>query len=272
MENLPAVANGVLTTADDVRIDVRDEGFLRGDGVFEVIRLYAGRPFAFAEHLARMRRSAERLRLPFSPEVVEQDVDLVLSAAGPIDGALRLVATRGGFRLAVVEHIQELPPTLSLATVLCRPTLLMDGVKSLSYAGNMLARRLAAEQGADDALLVRPDGVVLEAPTSSFFYVRHGELFTPPLSEGILASITREHLLAITDATERSIASRDLPLIEEAFLASTLREVHPVHRLDDNLLPGERGKLTANVARAMGTHVKGSVEPSVGQGPGGRKR
>jgi branched-chain amino acid aminotransferase len=260
MRALPAVADGVLTAADEVRIDARDEGFLRGDGVFEVIRLYSGQPFALSEHLLRMSRSAERLRLQFSPELAKRDVDLLLSAAGPFDGALRLVVTRGGFRLAVVEHIHELPPTLSLATVEYQPTILMNGVKSLSYAGNMLARRLAKEAGAEDALLVRPDGTVLEAPTSAIFFVRDGELFTPPLSAGILASITRKHLLAVTDASEQELTRDDLPRIEEAFLASTLREVHPIHRIDDGQLPGAEGVVTAEATAAMRAHVQSALE------------
>ncbi len=244
---------------DEVVVDARDEGLLRGDGAFEVVRLYGGRPFALDEHIERMARSAESLRLPFSPEAVVRDIALLLSATGPVDGALRLVATRGGFRLAVVEEIHELPESLALATVAYQPTGVLDGVKSLSYAGNMLARRLAAERGADDALLVRPDGRVLEGPTSAFFYVRSGRLCTPPLVDGILASITRRHLLRIEDVTERSIEADELALVEEAFLASSLREVHPIHRLDGHELPGVDGRVTARAAGAMREHVKESL-------------
>lgn len=238
----------------------RDDGFLRGDGVFEVIRLYAGRPFALDEHVERMARSAERLRLPFSAEDTLRDVSLLLSAAGHFDGALRLLATRGEFRLAVVEPLHELPPSLSLRTVEYQPTGLLNGVKSLSYAGNMLARRVAIERGADDALLVRPDGAVLEGPTSAFFYVRDGGVFTPPIAEGILASITRRHLLAISDAKERPISLDELPFIEEAFFASTLREVHPVHCLDDNALPGSKGVVTSRIAAEMRAHVRSLLD------------
>lgn len=258
--DLPAVVNGSLTRAEEVMVLARDDGFLRGDGVFEVIRLYAGRPFALDEHVERMARSAERLRLPFSAEDTLRDVSLLLSAAGHFDGALRLLATRGEFRLAVVEPLHELPPSLSLRTVEYQPTGLLNGVKSLSYAGNMLARRVAIERGADDALLVRPDGAVLEGPTSAFFYVRDGGVFTPPIAEGILASITRRHLLAISDAKERPISLDELPFIEEAFFASTLREVHPVHCLDDNALPGSKGVVTSRIAAEMRAHVRSLLD------------
>lgn len=262
-DGLFAVANGTLMRAEQVMVMAHDEGFLRGDGVFEVIRLYEGRPFALEEHIERMSRSAERLHLPFSTQDTAEDVSLLLSAAGPFDGALRLVATRGGFRLAVVEPVHELPPSISVRTVEYQPTGLMNGVKSLSYAGNMLARRVAIEQGADDALLVRPDGAILEGPTSAFFYIRDGGIFTPPITEGILASITRRHLLAISDAKERPISVSELPLVEEAFFASTLREVHPVHSLDGNALPGVNGKATSHIAAEMRAHVQSLLGDSI---------
>jgi branched-chain amino acid aminotransferase len=259
-DGLPAVANGALMRAENVVVTARDEGFLRGDGVFEVIRLYEGRPFALGEHIERMSRSAERLRLAFSAEDAIRDISLLLSAAGPFDGALRLIATRGQFRLAVVEPIHKLPSSLSLRTVEYQPTGLMNGVKSLSYAGNMLARRVAVEQGADDALLVRPDGAILEGPTSAFFYIRDGAVFTPPITEGILASITRRHLLAISDAKEQPISVDELASVDEAFFASTLREVHPVHCLDGKALPGLNGRVTSRIAAEMRAHVQSLLD------------
>src|SRR5205085_4465009 len=123
---------------------------------------------------------------------------------GPLECALRMFVTRGGRRVALIETLPERPETLALKTLTYAPTRLMDGIKSLSYAANMLASRLAREDGADDALLVTPHGRVLEAPTSSFFYALGGdELFTPPLDDHILDSITRRHVIAVTDATER---------------------------------------------------------------------
>jgi branched-chain amino acid aminotransferase len=240
--------------AADAQVPVTDEGFLRGDGVFEVIRLYAGRPFALDEHMLRMARSAANLRLEFSPVDVEQDIASLLQEAGPVEGALRVVVTRGGRRLAIVEPLHELPPTISLATIEYSPTRVMDQIKSLSYAANMLVRRLAVEAGADDGLFVTPHGRVLEAPTSSFFYVLGGELYTPPIDDHILDSITRRHVFAVSDASERITTRDDLAGIEEAFLASTLREVHPVHAIDVHTMDAP-GPVTARVAAAMREHV-----------------
>ncbi len=247
-----AIVNGVLMDAADARIPVTDEGLLRGDGVFEVVRLYDGRPFALDEHLERMARSAEALRLPLDLAAVRSDVAAILAEAKPFDGgALRVLVTRGGRRIALVEKVKAMPDTIALATITYSPTRVLDGVKSLSYAANMLASRLAHEAGADEALLVTPHGRVLEAPTTSFFYVLGGRLYTPPLADRILDSITRRVLFAVTDAQERVTTLDDLRALEEAFLASSAREVHPVHAIDGAPIDGTPGPVTVEAARRV---------------------
>ena len=104
---------------------------------------------------------------------------------------------------------------------------MLDGVKSLSYAANMLASRLARERGFDEALLVTPHGRVLEAPTSSIFWVKDGEMLTPPLDDHILASITRAIVIEQRRRDEQPCTLEELLGADEAFLASTTREVHP---------------------------------------------
>ena len=234
-----ACLDGTVCDAADARIPVTDEGLLRGDGVFEVIRLYGGTPFALDEHLARMERSAERLRLPLDAAAVRADIDALLDAATAGDGRVRALVTRGGRRLVLLEEQKENPPSVSLACVEYVPPRILDGIKSLSYAPNMLATRIAKERGFDEALLVTPHGRVLEAPTSSLFYVLDGELFTPPLEDHILASITRRHVVELTGARERITPRDDVRRMSEAFLASTTREVQAVHAIEDHEL--ERG-------------------------------
>lgn len=246
-----AIVDGVVQPASTATIPITDEGLLRGDGAFEVIRVYAGVPFALEEHLERLARSAANLRLELSPPDVRADVEALLAEAGAIDAALRVLVTRSGRRIGIVEALKELPPTLALATIAYAPTRVMDGVKSLSYAANMLTRRLAQEQGADDALLLTPHGRVLEGPTASFFAVLDGALVTPPLSDHVLDSITRRKVLAVSDAREQVLGRDDLPRLEEAFLASTLREVHPVHAIDGAALPAAPGPRTIVVAEAV---------------------
>lgn len=250
-----AILDGVVQPAAEARLPVSDEGLLRGDGVFEVTRLYGGHPFAWDDHLRRLATSAENLRLPLDTEQIDTEVRTLLAAAGPVDAALRVVVTRGGHRLALIEPVKDHAASIALATITFAPTRILDGIKSLSYAGNMLAGRLAQEQGADEALLVTPHGRVLEAPTSSFFYTLADDqhLYTPPLEDHILDSITRRRVVAMTGAIERITSRDDLPGIVEAFLASTLREVQAVHAIDGRWLaetPGPRTREAADLFRA----------------------
>lgn len=254
-----AILDGVVMDAAHAQISVTDEGLLRGDGVFEVVHLYDGRPFALDEHLERMGRSAAAIRLALDLDAVRADVEAILAEAPPADGALRVLATRGGRRIALVEPLKELPDTIALATITYSPTRVLDGVKSLSYAANMLASRLAREAGADEALLVTPHGRVLEGPTTSFVYVLGGRLYTPPLSDRILDSITRRVLFAATDVEERVTTLDDLRALEEAFLASSLREVHPVHAIDGAPIDGTPGPVTAGVAERVREHIAGEL-------------
>ena len=242
--------------ADAARIPVTDEGLLRGDGVFEVMKLYAGRPFALEDHLARMERSAANLRLPLDLQAVRADIAATLEAAGAVDDkTLRVLVTRAGHRVLLVENLKRLPPTVALATITYAPVRLLDGVKSLSYGANMLATRLAVERGADEALLTTPHGRVLEAPTRSFFYALDGALCTPPLSDHILDSITRRRLMGLVEVDERATTVEDLARAEEAFLASTTQEVLPVHRVDAIELPAAPGALSRAAAAAMREHI-----------------
>ena len=258
-----AALDGSVQPADQTTVPVTDEGLLRGDGVFEVIRVYDGRPFAFGDHLDRLERSATRLRLGWDVprSALEEDTRELLEARGgqAFEGCLRIVLTRGGRRLLLTEPLPVGPEHIALGFVTYAPTRVLDGIKSLSYAGNMLAGRLARERGFDEALLVTPHGRVLEAPTSSLFYVgADGRLCTPPLDEHILASITRDALLRLTGAEERAITAGEVLATPEAFLASTIREVQPVSRIEDTLLeaPGER---TREAAAALREHIRAEL-------------
>jgi branched-chain amino acid aminotransferase len=252
-----AILDGHVLPAAEALVPATDEGLLRGDGVFEVIRLYGGRPFALDDHLARIARSAANLRLELDVEAVRADVEALLERNDVQEAALRVVVTRGGRLLGLVEALKELPETLAVATVEYAPTRVLDAVKSLSYAGNMLAGRLARERGADEALLVTPHGRVLEGPTCSVFVAFAGDgLVTPPLDDHILDSITRRRLLEVCDVRERPIARDELAGAQEAFMASTLREVHPIRAIDDRPLPGAPGPLTAQAARAIRARIE----------------
>jgi branched-chain amino acid aminotransferase len=251
--------DGEIVPAAEATIPAGDEGLLRGDGVFEVIRVYAGRTFALADHMTRMEQSAANLRLPADVATLRAEAEALLERAGPVEALLRLVITRGGRRLAFIEPLPEHPESIRLATVTFAPTRVLDGIKSLSYAGNMLTTRLAKERGADEALLVTPHGRVLEGPTSSFFWVSGGTLRTPPLGEHILDSITRRLLVEELEVSEETCTLDDLAGADEAFLASTVREVQPVAAIDDADLP-VGGPVTENAARRLSDRITAELE------------
>jgi branched-chain amino acid aminotransferase len=252
-----ACLDGQITPAEETFIPATDEGLLRGDGAFEVIRVYDGVPFALTEHLARLEGSAANLRLELPPTGLlrEEALQLIQQRDPAFDGALRIVVTRGGRRLLLTEPLpdQSSAETITLGVVTYSPSRVLDGVKSLSYAGNMLASRLARERGYDEALLVTPHGRVLEAPTSSIFWVdERGSLCTPPLDEHILASITRDRVLRLLDVEERPATLEDVQGAQEAFLSSTTREVQAVAAIEGRDLataPGERTRKAAQLLR-----------------------
>ena len=251
-----ASVDGELMPAAEATVPATDDGLLRGDGVFEVVRVYAGQPFAFDEHLARMERSAANLRLPLDLEAIRADAYRLLAEAGvgPEHDLLRIVVTRGGRRLLLTEPMAEVPERIRLGTVTYAPTRVLDGVKSLSYAANMLAARLARERGFDEALLVTPHGRVLEAPTSSIFWVKDGAVLTPPLEDHILASITRRIVIEVAGASERACPLDELLAADEAFLASTTREVQPVAAIDGRSFAN--GDVTSRLADEVARHIQ----------------
>ena len=250
--------DGEIRPAAETFVPATDEGLLRGDGVFEVVRVYGGRPFALDDHLDRLERSAAGLRLEGVPRAeLEAEVPELLRERGgeAFDGLIRIVLTRGGRRLILTEPLPASPERLRLGFVTYAPTRILDGIKSLSYAANMLATRFARERGFDEALLVTPHGRVLEAPTSSLFWVdERGEICTPPLEDHILASITRDRVMRLVEVRERAVAADELLDAREAFIASTTREVQPVAAIEEREF-AEVGERTRQAAAELRDHI-----------------
>jgi branched-chain amino acid aminotransferase len=256
-----ASVDGAISPTIEATIPLPDDGLYRGDGVFEVIRLYEGHPFALREHLDRLERSAAAIELPVDRESVERELDALLAALGRADAQLRIVITRGGRRILLIENMPPMAETVRLATVTYQPSVILTGVKSLSYGANMQATRIAKERSADEALLVRPDGIVLEAPTSTIFWVSpEGGLRTPSLGAGILESITRSQIVRALHVEEGEFDLGDLLGAHEAFLASTVREVQPIAEIDGRGLeaPGPR---TLEATEAFQRSLKETIAP-----------
>jgi 4-amino-4-deoxychorismate lyase len=262
-----AVGGRGLVPPDEPVLLADDEALLRGRAAFETLRVYGGRPFRLAEHLARMRGSAERLGVSW-PGGFEELVPEALAGAGEPDAVLRLYLTPG--REGVGEPVSlalvsTLPGDLeerrargisliSLLGVRAEAPWLLGGVKSTSYAVNMAAESEARARGADDAVFVRDDGVVLEGPVTNVWWRTGSTLFTPSLELGILAGVTRGALIEAAsadgyDVVEGAFPLADLLAAEEAFTSSSVREVMPVAAIDGRRF--ERGTAAAAMQAAL---------------------
>ena len=232
-----ASLDGQITPTHDARLPLPDDGLYRGDGVFEVIRLYGGRPFALDDHLDRLERSGAAIDLPVDRAALESELRPLLAENGDADAQLRIMVTRGGRRILLIEALAPRADSITLATVTYQPTVILNRVKSLSYAANMHATRIAKERGADEAVFVTSDGVILEPPTATIFWAdQSGNLKTPSLENPILDSITRDRLIGELDVAEGTYDVSELRAAPEAFLAGTTKEVQPVAAIDDRPL------------------------------------
>src|SRR5215210_6549254 len=132
-----ASVDGRISATTDATLPLPDDGLYRGDGVFEVVRLYAGAPFALPEHLDRLERSATAVELPLDRGSIERELEALLGELGSQDAQLRIVITRGGRRILLTERLPAMGATVRLATVTYAPSVILTGVKSLSYGANM---------------------------------------------------------------------------------------------------------------------------------------
>jgi branched-chain amino acid aminotransferase len=258
-----ASVDGKISAPADATISILDEGLVRGDGAFEVLKLYGDHPFRLRAHLDRLARSAAAIELEFDRTALEAEVAALLERGGAPDGCLRIIVTRGGRRLLTIEELTPFAPSVSIALIELTPSEILTGVKSLSYAANMQASRIAASRDADEAVYIRPDGVVLEAPTSSIFWTASdGDLRTPSLNAGILDSITRDVLIERLPISQGVYARNDLLAAKEAFLASTNREIQPISAVEGIPIPVVGGP----AAKRASETLRKAVEAERGAG------
>jgi 4-amino-4-deoxychorismate lyase len=248
-----AVAGRGLVDPDEPVVYADDEGFLRGRGAFETVRVYGGRPFRLQEHLARLQASAARLGLaPIDEREATALADRALAAAGADEAFLRLYSTpgrEGRGEPLLLALVGELPPDLDEMRVrgigLVSIPLGLDalgswplgGVKSTSYAVNMMAGDEARRRGGDDAVFLAAGEIVLECPTANVWWRRASTLYTPSLELGVLAGVTRAACIEILPALGYEVVEGAFPLgdlaeAEEAFTTSSVREVMPAVALD----------------------------------------
>jgi branched-chain amino acid aminotransferase len=258
--------NGRVADEVEARISPLDHGFLTGDGVFESVRVSAGRPFALSRHLSRLARSAAGLGLPCPDMETLRDACNQVVEANRLDFArLRITLTggpsplsseRGDGPATVVVAGAALTPWPPVADVVVVPWRRNEhgataGIKSISYAENVRALAYARHAGADEAIFANTAGQLCEGSGTNVFVGDRGRLLTPPLSSGCLAGVTRELLLEAGVAEEAELPLEALSEAEEAFLTSTTRIVQPIRAVEGSPLPAAPGPLSRKAAQVM---------------------
>jgi branched-chain amino acid aminotransferase len=280
--------NGRICRGEEATLSLFDRGARDGEGLFETLRVYDGRPFAWSRHMERLILSAAVLGFPVpaSPVTLRAALDELLHAEGLSDAVARVTVTRGipgraagrATRTGAWVEVESLAARLwrgtraGAASVIVSKRPFESGPLGAHKTTSRLAYHLAREEAraarADEALLVSPGGEVLEGTTSNVFVSVGGEVLTPPLASGILPGITRSLVLgacvaAGIRARERALTVADLHAADEVFLTNSVQEIVPVARFQDRRIEGRSvaGTLLdayrAQVARDPGDAAEG---------------
>ncbi len=242
--------NGSLLDPSQATLSVFDHGLTVGDGVFETMLAYRDTGLAFAaDHLRRLRASAAGLALvvPYEDDALMRAIDEVVAAEAPGDASIRVRVTVTGGAGPLGSDRGGATPTVIIAAATQKPwpeTAVLApvpwprnergavaGLKTTSYAENVVALHAAHDVGADEALFCDTQGNVCEGTGTNIFAVLDGELVTPPLSTGCLAGVTRAVVIASHGATEKNFALDDMKRASEVFITSTTREVQTVRSI-----------------------------------------
>jgi branched-chain amino acid aminotransferase len=268
--------DGKFYAEGEAKVSVFDHGLLYGDGIFEGIRFYNGRVFRLEEHLDRLWDSARSicLEIPMSPRAMAEAVLETIRQNDLRDGYIRLIVTRGVGNLGLNPEQCKTPSVIIIAaqialyseemykkglvvvTVATRrtnPSALNPAVKSLNYLNNVMARIEANQANADEALMLNDEGNVAECTADNVFIVKHGHIFTPPITAGALRGITRAVVFEIAAETgikvvETDITRHDVFIADEAFLTGTAAEIIPLIKADGRPIgTGKPGPITTRM-------------------------
>jgi D-alanine transaminase len=277
--------NGTAMPLADVRVSVLDRGFLFGDGIYEVLRVYGGRPFLLREHMARLRRSLNEIQIKSNVDRLETRMHATLRESGIDGGLVYIQVTRGAAprthkfpnppvapnELIYVDAIETDPygayreagaKLLTVPDVRWRRC----DIKSVNLLANCLAAQSAAEAGCLEALLVTADGTITEGSHTSIFAVQGGRILATPLGPQILPGITRGLVVKLAARAgiaieERSAKLAELEAIDEMFLTGTTSEVLPVTQVDGRPIgSGRPGPVTTRLVATYGEYVRDWLE------------
>jgi aminodeoxychorismate lyase len=274
--------NGKFIPEEKAVVSIFDRGFLYGDGLFETIRVFNGKPFCWRQHLQRLRAGAEflKIRLPFSASQLRASADKLITLNKMPDSLLRVNLSRGTgpagyspketgkatlamFLRAAPKLDPQNPPVWKLVTSSFRVAASdpLGGFKTSNKLPQILARAEADAAGADEAMLLNTDGYVAEGTSSNVFCVKRGVIFTPPLAAGILQGVTRAVVFEIAarlgfPIREKKTRPEELRLLDGLFVSLTSRGIVEVGELDGRKLRTSR--LTAQIQRAYGVRLRSS--------------
>jgi branched-chain amino acid aminotransferase len=258
--------NGRITPERDAVISVFDHGFLYGEGVYETLRTYNGRPFLYDRHMRRLRRSARMivLDLPLSDDDLARQIAETTAAAqlGRAEAYIRVLVTRGIGELTydpratpapsvviiVKPHVDPPPEVFERGVKVCLSPYLRNHpgsvdpmIKSNNLLNNALAMQEALRRGGTEAIMHNYRGELTECTQSNFFVVNNGAALTPPIEAGLLPGITREFIFEVgrdvgVPVREQVLRDDDLFSADECFLTSTTKEAVPIVQVDDRMI------------------------------------
>lgn len=269
--------NGSLVDEAEARVSVFDHGLTVGDGVFETLMAYRGRPFAVRRHLERLASSAAGMGLAGLPPAAElrAALDDVVTASGLAAAVVRITVTSGpgpagSARSAgpptVVVSAGPAPswPATAAVAVVAWPRNergALAGFKTTSYGENVVALAFARERGASEAIFANLAGELCEGTGSNVVVESGGRLVTPPLRSGCLAGVTRALVIEVCGVIEDDLPLAALAAATEAFLTSTTREVQPIAIVDGHPLPTAPGRLTSEAATTLAALIRSTPDP-----------
>ncbi len=266
--------NGGLVAPAEATLSAVDHGFTVGDGCFETTSVVRGEAFALTRHLRRLRRSLSGLllELPMTDDELRAAIEQTL-ATRPDAGIVRITVTAGRGPLGSGRNLSD--PTVlialgpargwdSTAAVITVPWPrnergALAGIKSTSYAENVIALARAKEAGASEAIFPNTIGHLCEGTGTNIFVELDGRLVTPPLSSGCLAGVTRELVIETTGCEEIDVSIEHLVSTREAFLTSSTRDVMPIVRIDDRTLTV--GALSTDASAAFADLMAATTDP-----------
>lgn len=266
--------NGEFIPLEQAKVSVMDRGFLFGDGVYEVIPVYAGQSFRVDEHITRLQRSLAEVQInvPLKPQDWRNLFDQIVGHNGGGDLSLYLQVTRGVEDKRDHAFPKASSPTIFMMTAPLEPAVDLKAVEGISVVSlednrwtrcyikticllpNALLKQQALDAGAQDAILIR-DGYVTEAAAANVFVVKDDVVYTPPRNDLILGGITRDLIVELAhqgafECREQAISAEALSQADEIWITSSTREIVPVIELDGKPVGGGAiGPMWYNVAQ-----------------------